>query len=138
MNPRTETLGQIFQNAAIQLQEAIRDGLKKRIAEDLDTRARAAGCTIRPHHPVVYAAGIDGGGSPQVSGWYWACPDCDEELMCHDYTCLCTGLCLHRKNRVHGYIFGTREQALQYANEHAKTQWILTELDEKKDTTHEH
>lgn len=40
MNPQPETLGQIFQNAAIQLQEAIRDGLKKRIAEDLDTRAR--------------------------------------------------------------------------------------------------
>lgn len=32
MNPQPETLGQIFQNAANQLQEAIRDGLKKRIA----------------------------------------------------------------------------------------------------------
>ena len=137
MNPQPVTLGQIFQNAANQLQEAIRDGLKKRIAEDLDARARAAGCTIRPHRPIVYAAGIDGGGSPQVDGWYWACPDCDEELMCTEYMCICRGLCMHRKSHVHGYIFGTREQALQYANEHAKTQWILTELDEKKDTTHE-
>lgn len=102
MNPRTETLGQIFQNAAIQLQEAIRDGLKKRIAEDLDTRARAAGCTIRPHHPIVYAAGIDGGGSPQVDGWYWACPDCDKEIMCKEYMCICRGLCIHRKSHVHG------------------------------------